>query len=161
MNPNPIWPAIIGAIVGALLSIGGGALGNLIKDWSDKRAERKYIAISLCDELDEIKSVIEKLESTWDQTGQVFKPNIIELSKNTATFDNLRIRLFVFKKPGDRKEISGFYKKLKKAIEDSVDKVGTLDQSDTGKAQQENIKTKFCDLIREANTLIETLKKNT
>lgn len=146
---NDLWPLI----TGALLALIGGGLND---EWRSKRErdrERSSIKISICDELDMIKTTLSNMNEVWRQSHTLYPKYVDDLMSNTAAFDSLRIRLFLIDEDETRKKIIAFYKKLKDICKDSEGKLGTLADSDTARAEQNTFATNFQSLSTDAEEI--------
>lgn len=153
----PLRNLIIGAVLGALLAIIGGIIGQWLRMQLELWQERKFIKLGLADELDEIASITKRLKETFEKAGTTHKSYLLELKSNTACFDHHRRRLFILKGEVLRHKIVEFYRKLKDNIEESEGKVGTLAQTPEAKAEQKEIVTKLENFASEADTIKKSL----
>lgn len=141
----------ISQLMGAALAIVGGFFAVIFRLRLERKQEINHIKISLTDELDEICSIITKMNETYSATT----PHIIsnqylnDLSKNTESFNFHRQKFYLINNPDLRKEIVSFYKKLSKNISDSLNTVGTLGESQTGNDHAQ-IVTNFNNISTEA-----------
>lgn len=121
-------------IMGAVLAIVGGFFAVIFRLRLERKQEINHIKISLTDELDEICSIIRRMSDTYTATT----PHVIsntylnELSKSTESFNFHRQKFFLINNADLRKEIVTFYKKLSKNINESINTVGRLGESQTG-----------------------------
>lgn len=145
-------------ILGAILAIAGGVLGDEIRSWSDRRRERKAIKIALCDELGEIEATIHSIHTVWE-SAKVFPPTYVnDLLSSTTAYDGLRTRLFLIKEEHVRAQLGGFYKKLRDTVRKTEGKIGTLADSAEATAEQGAFDTAFQTLGADAKSLREILK---
>lgn len=144
---------LLSLIAGAFLAILGGAFVEWLRIKMERKQELDCIKISLKDELDEIKINIDNLREFWNKSGVAHKAYIEDLSKNTSAYENYRSRLFLFKDSDLRRKITIFYKKLKKMVQESMEKAGTLEDTPDAKNEQEKIKNDFVSLGAEAQEI--------
>ncbi len=146
-------------IIGALLAVFGGYIGDEIRSWRQRCNERKAIKISLCDELSIIESTINNMHQVWEN-AKVFPQNFVaDLLSNTIAYDGLRTRLFLIKDATLRKKIVAFYKKLRDTVKKTEGKIGTLAQTPEAAAEQNAFDTSFQTLGTEAKDIKEALEK--
>lgn len=145
-------------ILGAVLAIAGGVMGDEIRSWLDRRRERKAIKIAICDELSGIEATIQNIHTVWE-SAKVFPPNYVnDLLSSTTAYDGLRTRLFLIKEESVRTELSGFYKKLRDTVRKTEGKIGTLADTSEATAEQGAFDTAFQSLGTDAKNLRETLR---
>lgn len=145
-------------VLGALLAIAGGVVGDEIRSWLDRRRERKAIKIALCDELSGIEATIHSIHTVWE-SAQVFPPNYVEdLLSSTTAYEGLRTRLFLIKDESVRAQLSGFYKKLRDTVRKTEGKIGTLADTPEATAEQGSFDTAFQSLGTDAKSLRDLLK---
>jgi len=148
----------IGAILGAILAIVGGYVGDEVRAWRERGRERKSIKICLSDELHDIETTIGSMHQVWE-SAQLFHPSYVtDLIGGTSSYDTLRPRLFLIKDQKLRKEIGDFYKKLKDTARKTEGKIGTLAQTQEAAADQAGFDSSFQTLAGEAKTLREKLE---
>jgi len=149
---------VILLVLGALLAIGGGYIGDEIRSSSDRRRERKAIKISLCDELKGIEEIVHTIHSVWE-SAKVFPPSYVsDLLASTTAYDSLKTRLFLIKEDDLRTELNSFYKKLRDTVRKTEGKIGTLANTPEVIAEQNSFDTTFQALGTDAKTLREKLK---
>lgn len=149
---------IIGVIVGAVLAIIGGAIGNSFTSWRERKREEKSIKICISDELGEIKEIIDKMNEVWDTAHTLSPSHIQDTLDSTGNYEKLRIRLFLIKDEDIRKDINSFYKKLKATCRNKKDEAGSLNDDDESRKIQSEINSSFQQLGNEAKTLQDKLK---
>ena len=144
---------------GAFLAIVGGAVGNEIEAMRERGRERKSIKICLADELRAIETTLGLMHGTWT-TAQMLHPSYVsDLLANTASYDALRIRLFLINKTQLRKDIGDFYKKLRETARKTKGKIGTLAQTPEAIGEQRGFDGEFQALATEARGIRERLEK--
>ncbi|GEM_PF-2544226 len=148
-------------VLGSVLAIGGGWIGDVLRAWGERQRELKDIKIVLGDELESIETIIEIMHQTWTASNIVYPVYISDLSSNTASFENLRPRLFLIKDENLRREISAFYKKFKDLLNKSEGTVGTLAETTAAKEEQKKIHDGFEKLGVEAKGIKDKLSKPT
>jgi hypothetical protein len=145
-------------ILGALLAIVGGVMGDEIRSWLARSRERKAIKISLCDELGEIEAIIHSIHTVWE-SAKVFTPNYVaDLLSSTTAYDGLRTRLFLIKEDTTRTSLNSFYKKLRDTVRKTEGKIGTLADTPEATAEQGYFDAAFQSLGTDAKELREKLK---
>lgn len=147
----------ISLLIGALLAIIGGSLGDEIRAWRQSVREWDSIKTTIGDELTEIEGTITNLHNVWTQASILSSEYINDLLNSTSAYDNLRIRMFVCKNNELRKDITAFYKKLKDTARKSLDVV-TLDASAGATAKQAKVDDDFQRLSEAAKKLRENLE---
>lgn len=151
---NEVWFIILGA----LLAIGGGYIGDEIRSWSDRRRERTAIKISLCDELKGIEEIVHTIHSVWE-SAKVFTPSYVsDLLASTTAYDSLRTRLFLINEDDLRADLNSFYKKLRDTVRKTEGKIGTLANTAEVIAEQNAFDTAFQALGTDAKNLRGKLK---
>ena len=140
-------------VLGGLLAIIGGYVGDELRALRERSRECKAIKVSIADELQEIETTIGNMHQVWDQAQLLPPTYVTALLQTTSAYDNLRPRLFLIKDKALRKEISDFYKKLKDTSLKAEGRLGTLAQTDEAKAEQSGFDTSFQSLATEAKTL--------
>lgn len=140
-------------ILGALLAIIGGYVGDELRALRERSRECKAIKVSLADELQEIETTIGNMHQVWEQAQLLPPAYVTTLLQTTSAYDNLRPRLFLIKDKTLRKEISDFYKKLKDTSLKAEGRLGTLAQTDEAKAEQSGFDASFQTLATEAKNL--------
>ena len=149
---------LTGVIVGSILAIIGGIIGNSFTSWRERKREEKSIKVCIGDELGEIKEVIDRMNEVWN-TAHILSPSHIQdILDSTGNYEKLRVRLFLIKNEDTRKEINLFYKKLKAACRDKKNEVGSLNDDDESRKTQGEINTSFQQLGNEAKTLQDKLR---
>ena len=144
-------------ILGSILAIGGGWIGDVLRARGERQRELKDIKIVLGDELDSIEKVIKTMHETWTQSNILYPAYISDLSSNTVSFDHLRLRLFLIKDETLRREINTFYKKFKDLLHKSEGKVGTLADTTEAKEEQKKIHDEFEKIGLEAKPIKDKL----
>lgn len=135
-----------------MLAILGGIVGKFIAVFIDEWRERRYIKSSLCDELEEISSIIGKLNETYNTAGRLMPIYLEQLRANMDAYETFRRRLQLIHKKDRRNTITTFYRDLKNIITENENKFGTL--STTGRStEQDSIDTKFKELKGRAERL--------
>lgn len=130
-------------IIGALLAILGGTLGDEIRAWRERRRELGSIKIALSDELSDIETTIKNMHEVWEKS-KVFHPTYInDLLSSTSTFESVRPRLFLIKDDKLRKDLVAFYKELKDTAKKSEGKLGTLANTSEAMAEQAAFENSF------------------
>ncbi len=124
----------------------------------DKKQEINYIKISLTDELNEICTIIGKLNETHATTHTLPNRYLNDLQKNTESFKYHKPKIFLINSSTLRKEIVVFYKALDEIISESINRVGSLGENPTG-ATHDQIITKFDNIKIKAETLVSNLNK--
>lgn len=162
-NPSPEpnqfqFINLLPTLLGGFLSIMGGFGAVVLRARTERKNEINYIKISLTDELNEICSIVEKLEETYKTTHIVSNKYLNELSVNDDSFYHHKERLFLIKNEKLRKEITSFYKLLSETITESKNKVGTLGEAPGGN-EHDPIVSKFANIQTRASALLESLKK--
>ena len=145
-------------VIGALLAIIGGGVSDELRAWRSRSRERSAIKISLADELQEIERTIETMHEVWKQ-AQLMSPAYVEaLSQEMSAYNGHRSRLFLIKDKTLRKNISGFYKKLKDLTTKAEGRLGTLADTPEAKEEQSTFDASFQDIAKEAKDLYEKIK---
>lgn len=152
---NSFWTLILGASLAA----GGGLASDEIRAFRERKRELKAIKISLSDELGDVEAAINKMHEVWEQAKVLSPTYIAELSADTASFDSLRLRLFLMKDKELRKKVTDFYRRLKDLIKRSEGKLGTLAESDDARSEQKDFDAKFGALATDAKSLKAELDK--
>lgn len=155
--PNPTTPGgnqWLSQAFGAVLAILGGFFAVIFRLRLERREEINHIKTSLTDELTEIASIISKLNDTYNATSPHIIPNtyLNDLNENMGSFDFHKQKLYLISDSTLRKDISVFYKKLSKNINDSINTVGQLGESQIGSDHQQ-IVSAFTTLATEAKAL--------
>ena len=145
-------------ILGALLAIIGGYVGDELRALRERSRECKAIKISLADELQEIETTIGNMHQVWEQAQLLPPTYVTTLLQTTSAYDNLRPRLFLIKDQTLRREISDFYKKLKDTSLKAEGRLGTLAQTKEAKAEQSGFDANFRALAAEAKSLRASLE---
>lgn len=146
-------------LLGALLAIVGGYVGDEIRAWRERVRELKAIKITLADELGEIEATIKNMHEVWEQTKFFGAKYISELLSGTSAYDGARPRLFLISDDDLRKKLVAFYKKLKDQVKKSEGRVGTLADTEDAKAEQVAFEAAFQILGTEAKHIREKLEK--
>lgn len=147
-------------ILGAVLAIVGGIIGDEVRSFLERRRERSAIKIAICDELGGIEAVIQNIHTVWE-SAKVFPQNHVDdLLAGTMAYDGLRTRLFLIKNEETRTTLSAFYKKLRDSIRKTEGKIGTLADTTEATAEQNAFDTVFQALGTDARRLKEKLKNN-
>lgn len=153
-SPAPTTDAEIWLLlVGAVLAIIGGYVGDEVRAWRERLRECKAMKISLADELQEVESTIGNMHQVWEQAQLLPAAYVTTLLQSTSAYDNLRPRLFLIKNKDLRKEISDFYKKLKDLALKADGKLGTLSTNQEATSEQAGFDASFQALAAEARTL--------
>lgn len=146
-------------ILGAVLAIAGGIVGDEIRSFLDRRRERDAIKVALCDELGGINTTISSIHTVWE-SAHVFPPSYVaDLLSSTTAYDSLRTRLFLIKEEEVRKKLSDFYKKLRDTVRKTEGKIGTLADTADATAEQSAFDTSFQTLGTEAKEIRNLLKR--
>lgn len=146
---SDIWTLLLGA----LLAILGGVIGDEVRSARDRSQERNSIKVSIADELTEIEKTISDMHQVWE-SAQLFHPSFVtDLLSSTSAYDNLRPRLFLIKDKELRKEISNFYKKLKDTAKKTEGKIGTLADTAAASTEQGGFDAAFQAICGEAKVL--------
>jgi hypothetical protein len=145
-------------LIGGVLAIIGGFFAVIIRLRAEKKQEISYIKISLIDELTELSLIITRLEDTFTSTHIIPNLYLNNLKANTEAFSFHKPRLFIIKEDKLRRSIVSFYKKLGENIQESINQVGQLGETQSG-ATHEQIVGKFKTLRTEADTLKGTIEK--
>jgi hypothetical protein len=145
-------------VAGALLAVIGGAIGDELRAWRERKRRCKAIKISLADELREVEATISKMHEVWN-SAQVFPPSYVsDLMAGTSAYDDLRSELYLIKSADLRKEVNDFYKKLKDDARKTDGKLGTLSDDEAAKAEQAGFDSAFQSLCTEAKALRQKLE---
>ena len=153
MNDEAQWfknPMLL-QFIGAFLAIIGGYFAVRIRLNAERKQEVKVIKISLCDELDEIIAIIDKLLESARVSHIIHNDYLNDLKNTTEAFDFHRQKFYIFKDDSLRKDILKFYRGLVKSINESLNVSGTLQQnpptnSDSTIQTFRNHKTEACSL---------------
>jgi len=148
---------IVFLIIGAVLAIVGGILGDEIRSSRENKRELKSIKTTIGDELGEIEATVTNMHEVWVQAKVLPQNYVANLQGDTTAFDNLRMRLFLIEDENLRKDIISFYKKLKDTCKNSKGKIGTLADTDEARGQQANIDSEFQKLGSGAKSIKERL----
>ena len=148
-------------VLGAILAIGGGWIGDVLRARGERQRELEDIKIVLRDELGSIEKEIKTMHETWTQSNILYPTYISNLNSNTASFDHLRLRLFLIRDEKLRGEIHAFYKKFKDLLRKSEGKVGTLAETTEAKDEQKKIHDEFEKIRGEAEAIKNKLVKPT
>jgi len=140
-------------LLGAVLAIAGGGIGDEIRAWRERVRERESIKIGLIDELDEIHTTLKSMHDVWTQAKVLSQSYVSNLLSNTLTFDALHTRLFLIKDEKLRKSVVAFYKKMKDTAKKYESNLGTLDKSAEAIAEQGEIAKEFQTLSTEAEAV--------
>lgn len=153
-NNDSIWFILIGA----LLAIVGGYVGDELRSWRERGRECKAIKICLADELQEIESTIGNMHQVWEQAQLLPPTYVATLIQGTSAYDNMRPRLFLISDETLRKEINNFYKKLKDLSIKADGRLGTLAQTAEATSEQSGFDASFQAIAAEAKTLRGRIK---
>ena len=145
-------------IIGALLAIVGGYVGDELRSWRERSRECKAIQVCLADELQEIESTIGNMHQVWEQAQLLPPTYVTTLIQGTSAYDNMRPRLFLISDEALRKEINNFYKKLKDLSIKADGRLGTLAQTDEATSERSNFDTSFQSIASEAKSLRSRLR---
>ena len=159
MNDLFSWWDALKLLVGAILAIGGGFVGDWLRSWRSNVRELKAIKISLGDELGEIETTTRNMHEVWVKSKLLHPSYITDILSNTTTFDSLRQRLFLIKDQKLRKRIVKFYKELKDTAKKSEGKLGSLAETADASAEQSGFETSFQAIGKEAGDIQKELEK--
>ena len=127
ISPRFQW---VPQLIGAASAIAGGYCAVVARIRLEKKQEIEFIKISLIDELTEIRSIIDRMLETHNQTNIIPPSYFSELDENHQSFDQHKPRLFIIGDATLRKAICDFYKKLNQEVEKARTTVSSLNESD-------------------------------
>lgn len=113
-------------LLGALLAGIGGFFAVVIRLRLEEKQKIDFIKVSLCDELHEICSIVDKMSETHRTSSNIPKIYFDELLENTESFKHHKKALYIIGDSKLRKDISEFYKKIETDIKKSQDDVGNI-----------------------------------
>lgn len=151
---NNTWSIILGALIALI----GGILGDEFRSWRERGGERKAIKSSICDELTEIESITINMHEVWEKSKILYPSYVADLLGSTSIYESYRTRLFLIEDEKIRKDLVNFYKKLKDLAQKSAGKLGTLAETSEASLEQTNFAGEFKKLGDDATSLKGKLK---
>lgn len=152
------YNTLTGAIVGGVLTIIGGFFATLVSSRIQKKNEVEFIKISLIDELHEINSIISRMIDTHKTAHPLPNSYLNDLQSNTDSFKHHKKRLFLIRNETLRRDTVSFYKNLSESIEDSINQVGKLGDTESD-TTFDKIVTKFTGIQTQAAAIKLRIEK--